>query len=37
MSGQFYGNLGCLFVVHFLDTYVRFFSHFFPLAVALIR
>jgi hypothetical protein len=36
MSSQFYGNLGCL-VVHFLDTYVRFFSHFFPLAVALIR
>ena len=37
MSEHFYGKPGCLFIVQFLDSYVRCYSQFFPLAVALIR
>ena len=37
MSQHFYGKIGCLVIVHFLDSYVRYYSQFFPLAVALIR
>jgi hypothetical protein len=37
MSDYVGGIFGCLLIIHFLDAFVRYYSYYFPLAVALLR